>query len=203
MQHVGERARICSGELVHASQVAATAHQNLERPDGPERYQADESFIFENHSRLRCLLECNVIAQKAAATCFPIAVLGPKFFLRLSRNRCCRPDLAMRVRIARSHHATTVFEYLDVVDFLSGAEFTKLIDPDLDNAFNLPNLHGGKRQIVARREANDPADAGLALGDDQALLVDVEPRAVGTLLERGEIVVEYERCAVSRIAHAP
>ena len=85
----------------------------------------------------------------------------------------------MWMRITGTHHGAAVFEYLNVVDFLPAAEFTKLIDPRVYDAFNLADLHCGEGEIVARRKADNTADARFTFGNNQALFVDVEPGAVG------------------------
>src|SRR5579871_867562 len=202
MKHVGQGPRIIFGELIHASEVAAADEQNLERPNSPEGNQPDEAFIFKNNSGSFLLFECDVIAQEAAAARLPIRALGQQFFVRLAGNRCGCPDLAMRVRIAGSHHRAAVLEDLDVVDVFPSAEFTKLVDPSLYDTLNLADLHCGEGEIMPRRKADDTADAGFAFSHDQAATVSVEPRAVSIRLERGKIVVEYEGRAVSRIADA-
>ena len=107
-----------------------------------------------------------------------------------------RPDLAVRMRIAGAHRGAAVLEDLHRVDVVHGAERQVLLAPrsdDMPEVFDGEARHG---EVVARRIADHPADAGFRLGDDQPAAIDrvmADPR-----LQRREVVVEDEGVRRSR-----
>ena len=61
---------------MHASEVAATANQNLERPYRPERNERNETIVLANHSRLLPLFQPNVVAEKTSRMRSQVSILG-------------------------------------------------------------------------------------------------------------------------------
>src|SRR5882724_6941617 len=55
---------------------------------------------------------------------------------------------------------------------------------------------------MPRRKTNHTAEAGLALGDQEAPIVDIETLTLRSRLQCGEIIVEEERRWILRIANA-
>ena len=55
---------------MHASEVAAAADQNLERPNRPEGHERDEAVVLANYAHLLALFQCNVVTEKTAARDF-------------------------------------------------------------------------------------------------------------------------------------
>ena len=51
----------------------------------------------------------------------------------------------MWVRIAASHHVSTVLKYLNVADPFNPGKFVNLIDPYIHDFFYLPTLHFSQR----------------------------------------------------------
>src|SRR5919109_1352121 len=109
-----------------------------------------------------------------------------------------RPDLSVRVGIACAHHLATVLENLHVLDTGCARNRARLVGPDIDYMANVDDWHHREREIVARREADDAADTGLAGGDEQFPLR--RPRGARALFEGRKIVVEHERRRVRRIS---
>jgi hypothetical protein len=75
------------------------------------------------------------------------------------------------MRVGRAHHGAAVFEDLHVTDPVEAAELDVLVDPGVDHRADRLDRHLPQRQVVPRREAHDPADAALALRDQQTLPV--------------------------------
>ena len=75
----------------------------------------------------------------------------------------------------------------------------ELLYPRIHHAPQSGYLHARDRQVMARRKADHAADAGFALGDQQALLL--EPLHGRSGFEGGEIVIEDEGCSVRGIAY--
>ena len=103
----------------------------------------------------------------------------------------------MRVRAA--HDLAAVLEDLHRADVGAPAEIDRLLDPGVDHPLDVADLHLGDRQVVAGREAQDPADAGFALGDEEAVL---DPLSRSVAAQRGEIVVEHEGVRVVGVLSA-
>jgi hypothetical protein len=122
-----------------------------------------------------------------------------------------RPELAVGVRIAAPHDGALVLEDLCVADELPRVEGRRFVGPGVHNERDVVDVHVGERQIVARREADDPAEAAHGLGHEQLRRCgrDVRRRTPirkGVLhivpQKRRKIVVERERGSVSRVAFA-
>jgi hypothetical protein len=98
-----------------------------------------------------------------------------------------RPDLAVRVRVARTHRGAAVLEDLDVADARVGAELLDLLRPDLDDPLDGLLRQRAEVEVVPRRVADDAAGAVLA-------------RALGD--ERRKVVREHEGAVVVRVPDA-
>ena len=103
------------------------------------------------------------------------------------------------MRVGAAHDLAAVLENLYGSDVGPRAEVHRLLDPSVDHALDVGDLHARQGEVVAGREAEHPAEAGLAFGDDEPVL-DPLRRRIG--LERGEIVVEDEGVFVVGIARA-
>src|SRR5256885_607713 len=77
------------------------------------------------------------------------------------------PYLAMRMRIAGSHHGAAILEDLYVLDPLHRAEFGVLVGPDINYPAYIANLHCCESQIVAGREAHHAANPRFGSRDNQ------------------------------------
>src|ERR1700736_5885897 len=66
VKNVTQRSDFIGGKFVHASEVPATANQDLKRPDRPERHEPHETTALTNYADLLPLLQSNVIANKTA-----------------------------------------------------------------------------------------------------------------------------------------
>src|ERR1700752_4302450 len=97
MEHLTEKTRVLWSEVVHASNMAAAAHQNLEWPNRPEGHQGGECVILREQAFALALFDCNVVAEQTALLCAPVRALRHKFLPRFDRNRRRRPDLAVRM----------------------------------------------------------------------------------------------------------
>ena len=118
------------------------------------------------------------------------------------RDGMGRPDLAMRMGIARAHRRTSILEDLHVVDFGHLRQFLELSCPGTDHGFYLFPLHGGQREVMARGEADHSAQARFALGDQQSPIFQVEAVVAYPGLKRREVVLEDECAGVTRIEHS-
>ena len=86
--------------------------QCFKRPDGPERNQRDELRVLANDAAAVVELDGEIIAQQAAIIPFEIMALPLLLFHCFVGERLIGPDLAMGMRIARTHHLAAVFENL-------------------------------------------------------------------------------------------
>ena len=109
------------------------------------------------------------------------------------------PDLAMRMRIARPHHRAAIFEDLHVIDLRHLRQFLELGSPGMDHVFNLFRRHRGEGKVVARGEADYPANARLALRDQQSPVFEVEAVVANRRFECRKVIFENKRAGVSRV----
>ena len=102
------------------------------------------------------------------------------------------PDLAVGMRIAGAHHGAAVLEDLDVAEDGIGAEGAVLVGPGVDDAADVGDCHAREGEAVVGVEAEDAAEAALALGDAGVArgVAGVSARGVGE--ERRVVVVEDE-----------
>ena len=110
-----------------------------------------------------------------------------------------RPDLAVRMRVRAAHDLTAVLKDLHGPDVRQGAEIDRLLDPGVDDPLYVRDSHFRQRQVMAGREADDPADSGLALRHEE-FVFDALGRGVG--FQRGEVVVEDEGVGIVRVDRA-
>src|SRR2546430_11033047 len=103
--------------------MPAAADQHLERPHGPERYQHHESLVRNNDPRFFVFLKLQIIAKQTTSMVLRVALLRKKFARRRLRYRTGGPDLAMRMRIAGTHHLAAILKNLYVTDGRHRAEF--------------------------------------------------------------------------------
>jgi hypothetical protein len=107
----------------------------------------------------------------------------------------------MWVGIAAPHQRAPILEDLDMANGRQTRQFPILLHPDIHDTTNLNGLHPWDRQVMPGREADDPADARLGLGDDQALPLDL---ALQRLREkRGVVIIENQGVLVLRISSTP
>ena|SRR3974377_1691795 len=62
-QHMAKIVRVIRGEVIHASDVAAAANENFERPDCPEGNQGDESIVFKQPALFLALFDSAVVTE--------------------------------------------------------------------------------------------------------------------------------------------
>ena len=146
---------------------------------------------------LELLLE--IVDEQDPAVFEEIGRLRARLLLELVRQMARRPDLAVRMRVRAAHDLAAVLEDLDGGDAFARAEVDRLLDPGVDHALDVGDLHLRQRQIMAGRKAENPAEAGFAFRHEEPVL-DPLRRRVG--MKRGEIVVEHEGVRIVRIARA-
>src|SRR4029079_7515201 len=127
--------------------------------------------------------------------------LAGQLLSRDLRKRVGGPDLAVGVRIAGPHDGAAIFEDLHVVDLRHLSQLLELSGPGADHTCNLCGRHGGQGKIVAGREADYPANAGFAFGDQQSPVFEVEAIVANPQLERRKVIFENEGSGVSRIKY--
>lgn len=107
-----------------------------------------------------------------------------------------RPDLTMRVRVAGAHQFAAVFEDLDVMDPGDLREHGELPDPGIDDTAQCKRAHSRDGEIVARREAQDAADATIGLCYKQIPLLILQRLDIRQ--KRGKIVLKDVRLRILR-----
>ena len=101
--------------------------------------------------------------------------------------------------IAGPHHRAAIFEDLHVIDLRHLRQLPELGSPGMDHVFNVFRRHRGQGEVVARGEADYPAQAGFAFRDQQSPVFDVETVVADRRFERGKVIVENERAGVARV----
>src|SRR5207237_9822888 len=81
------------------------------------------------------------------------------------------PNLAMGMRIARSHHCAPVFEDLDMTNPRDRTEFAVLLCPDVNHPTDFFHLHSRNSQIMSRRRAKHATGPALAAGKHRTALL--------------------------------
>src|SRR5947209_14659363 len=112
----------------------AADDKGLEGPHRPERYNGNEVIVRADDALFALDLSRQVIGEECASGA--CAMLREMLRLARSRegNRLLRPDLSMRMRVARAHHLALVLEDLDVIDVRAGPETLVFLRPDIHDA---------------------------------------------------------------------
>ncbi len=100
----------------------------------------------------------------------------------------------MGMRIAGAHRGAAIFKDLHVIDLRHRSQFLELLSPGADHTFDVLCRHSGKGEVVAGRKADHAAESGLAFGDNQAPVFQVQAVVANARFECGKVVVEDE-CA--------
>ena len=129
-----------------------------------------------------------------------VLLLTDQFFAGEIRNRVGRPNLAVRMRVTCTHHGATVFKDLNMLDLGHISKFTELAFPGANHFFNIVRRHGGKSEVVTRREAYYTADSRLTFGYKQSPVLNVYAIRCNFWLKRGKVILENEGTDISRIA---
>src|SRR5579862_1690547 len=183
--------------------MRARDYQHLEGPDRPPRHDGDERIVRKDDALVTLQFLLGVRAQQAFVACGPIGAQAQRFFEELVGDVELRPNLSVRVRVARAHHRTAVFENRYGVDVRNAGELRVLIGPAIDDAGDGLLRQRGQMQIVARRVTDDPAVAGLGFSGKQQLSLGVTRREVlWRRSERWKIVAKNKRRLVFGIALA-
>ena len=104
-------------------------------------------------------LRGQIVAEQAGAFFRQVSLLRFGFERRLIGDVACRPDLAMRMRVAGAHHGASVLKDLNVMDPFDRRDFFGFIRPGIDDAANIRALHLGQREAVIGMEAEHFADS--------------------------------------------
>ena len=134
------------------------------------------------------------VEQQRAARPRVVRALGRVLRGDGRRQRRPGPDLPVRVRVGGAHRLAPVLEHLDPA--VLPPEVGRLLRPQVDDAAHVGRRHLREREVVARREADDPARPLLALGAQQPVL---ERRVARRRPERREVVGEHEGRVVGRV----
>ena len=108
------------------------------------------------------------------------------------------PDLAVWMWVGGTHHGAAVFKDLDVADVGTRTQFGFLGGPFLDYAPYGLDGHGGQREVVARIEAENPADAAFGRSPEQPGPIRVSFGRIDVAHQRGKVVLKNERFRVLR-----
>ena len=163
-------------ELCQRSCLSASDDQGFEGPVGPVRHDCDEMLVLDDDP---IPFGFHIVGKNRSP---------PEVFL-LSRDdrrdMLGRPDLTVRMRIARTHLLAAVFEDLHMADARICAELRVLLGPCLDDVLQRREWELAEAQIMAWRITNNPADSVLAVAFRD---------------ERREVVREHVRACVAGVA---
>ena len=180
-------------EVGQAGRRTLRDEQRLERPGRPERHD-DQPVVVLDDDPLAARLLVDVVEQQAAAGRLEVARAGRHPRARPRRAAPCRPrsgraDAGWRRPSPRPGSRTPGPSG-------TAAELGRSGPPTGRRSRGRRRRPSGERQVVARREADDPAGAALALRAEQPGL----ERRVGRVRpERREVVGEDERVGVGRV----
>ena len=163
-EYVGQSRSLCAGEMIKGRD------QRFEGPDGPERHKSEEAVVLAHQPFLLIEFCFEVVAQQAGALLLAVAPLSLCLSCGFVGYVFRRPDLAVGMRIARAHHGAAIFKDLHVTGFILAAKLPGLLDPRLDDAFNLGLLHLRQREAVVRVKAENAAGASLLICAEQRVL---------------------------------
>ena len=120
-------------EIARANRRAACYNHRLERPNRPERHHRSEFIVFANDTLLFFFFDFQVCAQQTGSMC-PLKLRQRRLLLcRLIRQRSVRPDLSVRMRIARAHHRAAIFKDQYGIDPVLAPQRLILLGPHIHN----------------------------------------------------------------------
>ena len=124
LQHRPERGAFVVVEVEQGGHSPAGDDERFERPHGPVRYDRHEVVVLLDDP---LPLVVQVVEQDSGT-------LESLLLARDDRGHVLgRPDLPVRVRIARAHLRSSIFEDLDMSDVRVCAELLVLLRPGLDD----------------------------------------------------------------------
>src|ERR1700730_675306 len=177
------------------------AHQQrFERPHCPERNDHREPFILTNRALAELQFKLQIVAKQARFLRFPIRPERSQLLFRQNRHRCVRPNLAVRMRIARSHQRTAVLKNLHVAHPIDPSQAPELLSPHENHVTNLSERHPWNRQIMSRRKTDHPANPLLRARHEQTAFIFFKRSRIR---QKGrEIIIKSECAGVLRISGA-
>src|SRR2546421_10655391 len=89
-------------------------------------------------------------------------------------QRSIRPNLAVRMRIARAHHLAAVLEDLHVINPWNFPKRAVLFDPAVHDGAQFRDAHSRNSEIMARRKTHHAADSLLHSPNKQAARIKLE-----------------------------
>src|SRR5216684_7417715 len=197
VKNVRQTIALLRSRRIQAGQVPPRQDHRFERPHRPEWDQRDKVRIPHHQALLLLLLQCQVTAEQARTVALQMLALHPLFPGGNVGQARARPDLAMGMRIARSHHRAAVFEDLHITDGRMGRQLPKLTAPFVHDASDRGRAHRRQSQIVARRKTQNATDSRFGARDDQVFDVLLRRRSSGE--QSGKIVIEDESPGVGGI----
>src|SRR5579883_158817 len=178
--------------------MALRKDERLERPNGPEGNEDGEVARFQDDALVSREFQREIGAEQAGTGMRSrILALMEEFFRGLIRERFGGPDLAVRMRIARAHERSAVFENLHAGCRGRGAEFGRFLGLGADHGANFFDREIGQGEMVLRTKAENAATASFRSGDQQAAFVQLTGSGIRS--ERGIVVVEDENAVVARV----
>lgn len=115
-EEVGKTLAFRFVESQETGNMTAAQDQGLERPHRPVWYQSNETLVFANNPLSPLQFEIQVGAKQAGAVRSLVLAHGRLFARRKVWHFPVRPNLSVRVRIARAHLDAAILENLHVPD---------------------------------------------------------------------------------------
>src|SRR6185312_5886003 len=100
-------------ELVETGCVSFPNHQSFKGPNSPERNDGDEVSFYANHANFFLQLQLQVVAEQTRRVCLVVSKKRINFFESFVRNMTAGPNLSVRMRIARTHHCSSILKDLN------------------------------------------------------------------------------------------
>src|SRR5258706_390890 len=158
-QDVAEEIALFPAKLIDRSNMALAQHQRLEWPNRPERNDHGKSNVLADDPEVQLQLQLQVVAQQARMFLSAIIPERRQLSTRKVWQRSIRPNLAVRMRIARAHHLAAIFENLHVIDPRNLPKRDILLDPGIHDSAQLREAHSRNCEIVPRRKTHHAADS--------------------------------------------
>ena len=137
MEGVGEPLDVARLELIEPAEVSTGKDHRLEGPDRPERDDDDEGFVRVDGALGELLLQGGVAAEQTGSVGEREPFERGRLLAQLVRHARARPDLAVGMGVARTHHLAPVLEDLDRMERVPGGEFDELLTPHGDETRRL------------------------------------------------------------------
>ncbi len=169
LQQLGQALLLGGLQFIERGNRPLRKHEQLERPLRPERHQRDPVIVRGDDTLSGLQFRLRVVDEQRPAMSRLVLPLTLQLVLDFIRHDAGRPDLPVRMRIARAHHLAAILEDQHVSEVATRIELGELRSPGTHDACCFLLRQVAERQIVPRRIAQHAAFARDRLRREQSL----------------------------------